>query len=200
MDLLRSRIRWTWRAWPLWVLIVVSILTEYFGNWTSPPASIKFNKFAGATMQGLGAFLVLLSIDGNLGLFRGHGMFAEMREYLLAYPRKQESVTLVAASCGQANASGSLASVRVRPSDLDGRVAALEKLFAEFEVQMSEQRAQMLNRIHEIRNEHREALGVHAQRVNDLAKKVEETAVGGIKMQAFGVGLAVIGSVLSVYS
>jgi hypothetical protein len=58
----------------------------------------------------------------------------------------------------------------------------------------------MLNRIHEVRNENREALNIHTQRVNDLAKKVEETAVGGMKLQAFGVGLALIGSVLSVYS
>jgi hypothetical protein len=200
MDLFIRRIRWAWQAWPLWVLIVVAALTLYFGNWTPTPSSLKFNKFAAATMQGLGALLVLLSIDGNLGLFRGHGVFAEMREYLLTYPRRQKSLTLVAASCGQANASGSLASVRVRPTDIEGRVEALEKLFAELEVQVSEQRAEMLNRIHEVRNENREALNIHTQRVNDVAKKVEETAVGGMKLQAFGVGLALMGSVLSVYS
>jgi hypothetical protein len=89
MDLFIRRIRWAWQAWPLWVLIVVAALTLYFGNWTPLPSSLKFNKFAGATMQGLGALLVLLSINGNLGLFRGHGVFAEMREYLLAYPRRR---------------------------------------------------------------------------------------------------------------
>jgi len=96
MDLLKSRLRWAGRAWPLWLLVVVSVIIAYFANWTPPPSALQFNKVASATLQGLGAFLVLISIDGNLGLFRGHGVFAELREYMLAYPRRRIAVTLEA--------------------------------------------------------------------------------------------------------
>jgi uncharacterized coiled-coil protein SlyX len=200
MNLFKQRLRWAWRAWPLWVLIIVSVITAHFGTWAPPPVDLRFNKVFGAALQGLGAFLVLISIDGNLGLFRGHGVFIELRDYIRAYPRRVSIVTVVGASCGQANANGLTASVRVWPEDIDGRVAALEQWCKELEIKISNQRAEVLRRVDEVQAEQRATMGEHGRRVENLAKKIEETAVGGTKLQAFGVGLAVIGSILSIYS
>jgi hypothetical protein len=200
MNLFKRRVLWLGRAWPLWLIILASIITTHYANWTPPPSSLQFNKIAGAAMQGLGAFLVLVSINGDLGLFRGHGVVDELRAYIRAYPRRNKIVSVVAVACGQASASGALGTVRIQAADIDGRVGALEKLYIELESKIVAQRSEILAHVDEVRVEHREALGEHGRRVDDLAKKVEETAVGSMKLQAFGVGLAVIGSVLSIYS
>ena len=200
MDLIKRRLFWLSRAWPLWLLILVSTITFYFGDWSFPAGSNPFNKVAGAALQGLGAIFVLISIDGNLGLFRGHGVIGELRDYTRRYPRKNATSTLFGAATGKFNMSGGLASMRVWPADIDGRVTALAQLCKELERKISEQRLELLAHVDNVQVENRKAMNKQGLRVDDLAKKVEETAVGGIKLQVFGVGLAVIGSVLSVYS
>lgn len=200
MVLLKRRLFWLSRAWPLWLLILVSTITFYFGDWSFPAGSNPFNKVAGAALQGLGAIFVLISIDGNLGLFRGHGVIGELRDYARRYPRKNATVALSGAASAQFNTSGALASISVWPDDIDGRVAALAQLCKELEKKISEQRMEMEARMDKVQIEYRNTMSEHGARVVDLAKKIEETAVGGTKLQVFGVGLAVIGSVLSVYS
>lgn len=200
MDLFKQRLRWLGRAWPLWGLGIAAVFTAHFGTWTPPPVGLRFNKIFGAALQGLGALLVLISIDGNLGLFRGHGIFSELRDYMRAFPRQSRRVTLISASCGQANASGFTASIRVWPGDIDGRVAELEQWCKELENKISSQRLEVLKRVDEVKIEHRTRMNEHGLRIEDLSKKIEETAVGGTKLQAFGVGLASIGSILSIYS
>lgn len=54
--------------------------------------------------------------------------------------------------------------------------------------------------VEDVRHKGRQALMVQERRVVALEAKVEETAVGGFKVQAFGVGLAILGSVLGIYS
>jgi hypothetical protein len=201
MSLFKRRLHWIFiRAWPFWLLVLALALTLAFGTWNRPSKAQQFNKFFGAGMQALGAFLVLISIDGNLGLFRGLGVFAEVREYVSRYPRRQANVSLIAASCAQANASGSLASIRVQATDIDGRVATLERWCKELETRIAEERAEIIARVDKVQDTHREAMSKQDFRLDELAWKVEETAVGGTKLQALGVGLAVLGSVLSIYS
>lgn len=200
MDLFRRRLFWLGSAWPLWLLILVSTITFYCGDWSFPAGANPFNKIAGASLQGLGAFFVLISIDGNLGLFRGHGVIGALREYAGQYPRKNATTTLIGAATANFNMSGGLVSMRVWPADIDSRINALEQLCKELEKKISEQRVELLAHVDNVQVESRNAVEKQSLRVEDLARKVEETAVGGIKLQVFGVGLALIGSVLSVYS
>lgn len=100
----------------------------------------------------------------------------------------------------QANACGASGSIRVQAEDIDGRVAALEQWCKELEAMILKHRTEMLTLVDEVQVEHREAMNKHGLRVEDLAKKLEETAVGGMKLQVFGMGLAAIGSLLSIYS
>lgn len=200
MHLSIRRIKWLARSWPVFVLSFATFAVVHWANWTPPPTTLTFNKFAGAALQGIGALLVLVSINSNLGLARGHGMLAELQRYLNDWPRRPQVVNLVAAACGQSSASGSTASVRVMPSTLEGRVAELERTHAELEQTVFKQKGELIGMVEDVRHEGRQALVVHERRVVALAAQVEETAVGGFKVQAFGVGLAILGSVLSIYS
>ena len=52
------------------------IVVFFGGDWTMTPEGPGFNKIAGASLQAVGALLVLISLDGNLGLFAGKSIIA----------------------------------------------------------------------------------------------------------------------------
>lgn len=76
------------RPWPVWTLLIVTIAVACGGNWTITADGLGFNKVAGALLQAVGAFLVLFSIDGNIGLFAGKGILAVSRGWAQDYPKK----------------------------------------------------------------------------------------------------------------
>ena len=200
MHILRQRLKWLARSWPFFVLLAATFTVLHWANWKPPSSDQAANKLIGAGLQGLGAVLVLFSINSNLGLVRGHGMLAEFRRYLNEWPHRAQVVSLVAASSGMASASGLAASIRVTPSSLEGRVAELERIHAELVQTVFKQKAELIGIVEGVRHDGQQALLVHERRVGALEAQVAETTVGGLKMQVFGVGLAILGSVLSIYS
>lgn len=193
-------ILWLSRAWPVWALTAITWVFGQFAIWTIPAGAPVFNKVAGASLQALGALIVLFSLDGNLGLFKRQGLVSVMLAWCRDYPRKGKVGTLVAAKTGQMNASGLLASIRIQPADIDGRVAELERMVGELHETIAQNRAEVDSAITEVRREMAQGQSQHQNNLNELSEKIEASTVGGIKLQAFGVGLALLGSALSIFS
>jgi hypothetical protein len=187
------------RPWPIWSLVVVTIAVALGGNWTISGNGPGFNKIAGAVLQGLGALIVLISLDGNVGLFKGRGIIAEALQWAQDYPQKPRSIVLEAAGSCQGN-SGVGASITIRPETIDGRVAELERVVVELRTLISNRHGELIESIAATRREAREANYRISVDLRSLEEKVVVSAVGGLKVQAFGVGLALLGSVLSVFS
>jgi hypothetical protein len=196
---------WRWfywlfvRPWPIWTLAVISLVVAYFGTWTVSGASPGFNKIAGAILQALGALLVLISLDGNVGLFKGRGLIAEIMLWARDYPRKPHTIYLEATGCSQGNSStGGV--VTVRPTTIDQRIAELERVVVELRTLILKGHGELTDAIAAARVEAKNANNQTALAVRSLESKLVVSAVGGVKVQAFGVGLALLGSVLSVFS
>jgi hypothetical protein len=187
------------RPWPIWSLLVVSIFIGYFGNWTLNSEGPGFNKICGASLQAAGALIVLFSLDGSLGLFRGRGILAAAMNWAYDFPKVPRRIVLEASGSCQSNSSVS-AAASIRPLSIDGRVEELERVVIELRALISKRHNEVTESISAVRAEARESNRRTTDSVRELERKVIVAAVGGLKVQGFGVGLALLGSMLSVYS
>lgn len=199
--LARSIRRWLhWlvvRPWPIWSLIVISAIVAYYGEWNM--SAVGINKIAGAALQVLGASLVLISIDGNIGIFKGKNIFAEVKSWVVDYPKPLRKY-VIEASAGCYSASTVNASLTVRHSTIDARVDELERVTVELRALISTRHGELREVIASARSEAKAANDQTTHSIRDLENKVVTSVVGGLQIQAFGVGLALIGSVLSMFS
>lgn len=187
------------RTWPIWSLIAIYGSVAYFGNWSISASSLSFNKVAGAALQFFGALLVLISLDDNVGLFKGQGIVAIAMNWVRDYPKKPRHIVLEAAG-GCYSTSTCSAIATVRPTTIDGRVDELERVVIELRGLISTRHGELSDLISTVRSEATAANSKATRAISDLESKVVVSAVGGLKTQAFGVGLALLGSALSLFS
>jgi hypothetical protein len=129
----------------------------------------------------------------------GKGIIAAARDWATGYPKKIRRHVLAGAASFQSNSSLS-AALSIGPSTLIERVAELERVVVELRAISSARHEELTNAITAAKVEAREANGQISRGLKALEEKLEISAVGGLKTQFFGVGLALIGSVLSVFS
>lgn len=187
------------RPWPIWSLVGVAVFVGYCGDWQIAAGGPGFNKIAGAVLQAIGAILVLISLDGDIGLFAGKGIVAAARDWVRDHPKKLRRHVLEGAASFQSNSSLS-AAISIGQSTLIERVAELERIVVELRTISSARHDELTKAITAAKIEAREANGQISNSLNALEKKLEISAIGGLKTQFLGVGLALIGSVLSVCS
>jgi len=187
------------RPWPIWSLLMVSIIIGHFGNWTLNGEGPGFNKICGAILQAAGALIVLVSLDGSLGLFGGSGILAVAMNWAYDFPKVPRNIVLEASGSCQSNSSAS-AVASIRSSSIDGRVEELERVVIELRALISKRHDEVTKSISTVRAEASEASRRATDSIRELERKVIVAAVGGLKVQGFGVGLALLGSLLSVFS
>lgn len=187
------------RPWSVWTLLIVTVVVAYGGNWTITANGPGFNKVAGALLQAVGALLVLVSIDGNIGLFAGKDILAVARGWAQDYPKKPHTIILEGSGSSQAN-SGTSGAISIVPSTIDERVAELERVIVELRTLISAHHSEVTQMINTARAEASEANNRTADTLRDLETKLVTAAVGGVEIQFLGVGLALIGSALGVFS
>lgn len=187
------------RPWPFWSLLGVTVLVAYYGDWRIVDGGPGFNKVAGAVLQAIGALLVLISLDGNIGLFAGKGIVSAAAHWMSDYPKKIRGHALAGGASLQSNSSLA-ATLSIRPTALDERVAELERVVAELKAISSARHDELTQAIATARAEARDANSKTSTGLKALEKKLEVSAIGGLKIQSFGVGIALIGSLLSMFS
>jgi len=197
---MKSWLKWAFvRPWPVWALIAVGIVVAWGGQWSIDSGGPSFNKIASALLQALGAFLILISLDGNIGLFAGRSIVKEVLGWAVDYPKKRTHVLTPVSASFQVNYSIEGAT-SVRPKKLAQRVVELERIVGELRTIISKQHSELAGLIEAARNEAEHANSQTSANLQVLQTKLVESAVGGLEIQFFGVGLALIGSVLSVFS
>lgn len=83
---------------------------------------------------------------------------------------------------------------------LEERVAELERQLAENRELILEKERVLVGKLEATKTELYQALDKHGAKVQDLSRKLEVAAVGGLKSQAFGVLLAVYGAVVGIFA
>lgn len=199
MILWRSIPRWLKAAWPVWALL--PILAGHYLAVSYLADAVKVNKAASSLLQFTGALLVLISIDQNLGLFRGQSLARSVLAWFRAFPIKRP--TVVHSATGALSGSSSMvasAAAVLKPSTLEGRIEALEHELKATRVQVRAEVNRLDARIANAQNDLIRSVDQVGSRVDELAQKLTETAVGGIKLQSFGVLLALYGAITGAFA
>lgn len=192
--------KWLWRAWPLLLTLVLGMIhwLVFIGAGKTPCV----NKAFAAVLQIIGGLIVLHSINENLGLFGNHGLIAAIKNYFRACPLHRSKQIIGHASGVSASGAIGVASVTVNATatTLEDRISALENRIAELRTEFLEKEMRLDARINQVQTEARQSSESHRQGIKELSGKLERTFVGGIKMQTFGVMLAVYGAILGAFT
>ena len=195
-----------WRRLPAWILRAwpVLALAPFFAAHALalqvfPSNVVWVHKIAGLCLQLLGGVLILWSVNDNLGLFRKTSLAGAFLAWLREFPMRRHHVLL--AGTGVATAFGSAATLtvgRASPTTLEERVAELELQLRVVRDEMQTHVATLASSIEVTKT----ALAAQIQstdtKIVSLSERVEKATVGGFKLQAFGVLLAIYGAVASV--
>ncbi|ANX02854.1 hypothetical protein [Immundisolibacter cernigliae] len=200
MIVWRQLPQWFLRAWPVIALAPVAaahaIALAHFDT-----NHVLVNKLVGMSLQVLGGILILYSLDQNLGIFRERSLVATLLQWLREFPLRRETRTFAFVGTGGASAGGT-ASVTARrnPTSLEERVAQLELALQEAQVSLRKELLAVESRFTLKLSEHGSHLTATRDQLSALSAKVAEVAVGGFKVQAFGVLLALYGAITSVFA
>lgn len=191
---------WILRAWPLLALVPVAVL-HAVALQVSPSHHEVVNKIVGAILQVAGGLIVLYSVNDNLGLFREQSLVATIVAWLKAFPLVRKPIN-ISASVGTAMGSSAAASISVerKASTVEERITELERKLQEFKEQMGKDLVEMRERINEQWIQLERRISATSDRVAEISKKMEYAAVGGFKIQALGVLLAIYGAGTSVFA
>lgn len=200
MILWRELPRWLNRAWPFWAL-----LPAFAAHWQALSslsiAPQTVNKVVGMALQVIGGLLILYSINDNLGLFRRQSLLTATIAWFKSFPLRGKDITvqLRGAAIGSFTGSASV-STRKLPTTLEERVAYLESTLAAHKQEVADAFASAQRNLDSAKVELHGRIGTTVNQIAELSQKVELAAVGGFKLQGFGVLLAIYGAVTSVFA
>lgn len=191
---------WLLRAWPVLALLPI-IASHYAALQLFSAHAVLVNKLTGTTLQIVGGVIVLLAIDGNLGLFRKQTLYSVVVAWFRDFPLIRRNVTIALSGVACSLAAGSItASVERRFTTVEERVAELERQIKELHTTIAQQKAALLGRIEEVKVELGKGLASNQTAIQELSARIETSAVGGFKQQGFGVLLAIYGAIVSVFA
>ena len=141
------------------------------------------------------------SINDNLGLFRRQSLPAAVVSWFKSFPRKGKNVTIQLSGASAAGLAGSASvSTRRTPTTLEERVEYLEATLTKHRQEVAEGFANAQRSLETAKSELHGRMDTTVGQVAELSQKVELAAVGGFKLQGFGVLLAIYGAVTSVFA
>ena len=154
-----------------------------------------------ASLRIVASQVILYSINDNLGLFRSQSLLDTFCTWMRAFPIRRKPVTVSLTGVGGISFAGSAsASIEVGPITLEDRVARLERELGNTRREIQQTAAEASRQLEVAKTELNHRIGDAHDRLIQLGKKVEAAAVGGLKLQLFGVLLAVYGAITSVYA
>lgn len=193
--------RWLARAWPALMLIPVGAI-HAAALILFPSEWIFVNKLFSTFLQLGGGVIVLISLDGNLGLFKQRGLAKAFILYLKDFPRpRKRAISLSGVAMGvNLGASAQLTIQRRPPSTLEERVELLERQLKEESERIRNLDASTTERLSELKTELSRSISAVDGGLSELSQKVERTALDGLKQQLFGVLLGVYGACVNVFA
>lgn len=166
-----------------------------------PTKTELVNKIVGMALQVGGGLLILYSINDNLGLFRGQSILRSISSWLRSFPVVREPIVLtVNASSSMFWSTEGAVAVRAPATSVDERIQHLEDDLATLRQQMHCNVAAITASVRSSNKEAEEKITLTSTRLEFISKQIETAAVGGFKVQIFGVFLALYGAVTSVFA
>lgn len=194
MRTLLRLIQWFGRAWPVIVIVLVIcghfLLLDYFSQ-----SNEFINKTASLLAQLAGGFLILYSIDSNIGIMNEKSLHTMLKNYFKEFPLIKKSVVVELKGLEVTVSAGKLKVVVERnPQSIDEKIQYLQEQIDQLKRQL-EQESKELNMKIERQSEEINAQIQNAKSTLRIFEdKMVEVSTGGIKVQLFGILLMVYGA------
>lgn len=203
--MLYSIIKWTLRAWPFLVTLLIIFVHQFT---STQPCYISLtcwsneaiDKYLSFSLNISGGLLVIYSIDSNLGVFKKGNLIVLFSNWLKSFPLiKRKPITVTSDFC----ISNSIAHpARI---DLTKPPETIEELYKYTQDQMAllrkdlkterRNRDEALSKMTNEWSSKHSAINKNVSEINDQLKAI---AIGGIKLQIFGVCLVTYGSYIAL--
>jgi hypothetical protein len=210
--MLRKIIKWLARGWPvLGVLPIILLhLLMYYGpclgdvaGYSVPcPNGSQINKALALVLQIIGGLLVLYSIDSNLGLFEKGKLMTLGRKWLISHPFAKTEVESISLS-DSVNFDTAIVIEDIEreiPVSLDERVNLLFEYVERLKKDLRMQKELHEKRVKDLEGKLIEKQASLSSSIDEIKNNLESVAIGGLKLQVFGVVLVIYGSSLSYIS
>jgi hypothetical protein len=192
-------IKWLLKAWPFLVVAAVGCMHYLFYK-TLQIEGDDLNKIAAATLQLVGGLIVLYKINENIGLFKQQNLLSMAVGWLKEFPliRRSETVELKAGVIGVSSAGPVSVHVKRKCDTVEERLEELERQIDECRQLVHDKEKEINFTIVRVRQELEKEISVNRDRVQDVSSLIDQTAVGGIKVQLLGVLLVIYGAIIGV--
>ncbi len=200
MNALFQLILWLWKAWPLWAVIMTGVF-HYAVYYSFPANGELINKIVSFLLQLVGGMIVLYSVNENMGMFKRGSLLSLIGQWFKSFPLIKRSVTLSVNGSGSAVASGSPTITTKRKfNTVEERLDELERQIDESRQLIFEREKIVMERISSVQSALESSISQNSKAIQDVRKLLDDSLVGGIKAQLFGVLLVLYGAVLRLIS
>jgi hypothetical protein len=195
MDLLKRRLTWTWRMWPLIVIFII-FLFHYLLCLLFPASIDIINKTMSLFSQWFGVVYILYSIDGNIWIVNKQNLVSLLKKYLKEWPTDGgHTISLEGACIIQCGASGSARITSNRNLEtIEEKIAFLQEQINELK---NDHKNDLIAVNKKIDSNYSELKGQHERlrsSFEDHQAKITEIMIGGWKEQVFGALLIIYGT------
>ena len=190
------------RVWP--ILLIPAVLTIYLLLRNSlSVSSSSLNTWYGVTLQILGGFQLIWSIDANLRGFKGQTILQAIKrdavEFFSSFPLWSKTNTTIITGTGSMTLAGAQAKLRVSNiyTDLTQRVEFLERQIVRIEDMIDNRIEDLNSKVDEQKRDIQSQFAAASTTSADLKNLITDVAVGGIRGQITGFLIVVIGTIIS---
>lgn len=197
-------LKWIWRGWPviIWALIIfIHQMSSHLYCFEVLPcfSNQQVNKTLSFSLNLIGGLLVLYSIDSNLGLFRQGGMFSLFVNWLKSFPMVKGTPIVISPNSIESSSSAGKPRIEINktPETTEELYKYTKEQIAFLKGDIKDQRKYTDLQMGSLSNKvSSESAKLHKS-LNSINNQLKAVAIGGFKIQLFGVLLVVYGSYLS---
>lgn len=194
MHTIRRLLSWSWRAWPVWVLlavITIHLMLIYYFCMNATATNKAISLFA----QLIGGLLILYSIDSNIGIIKEKSLLAIFANYLREFPLIKRSIVIELQVASMSMSAGKVKlTVGRNPKSIEEKIEYLQEQINEVKRDVEQESKELNEKID------RQSTGMNTkiQEAQSALQKVEskmgEVSIGGTMVQLFGILLMIYGA------
>jgi hypothetical protein len=197
-------LKWIWRGWPVvtWASII------FFHQFSSHLYCIEslpcwsnqqVDKTLSFSLNLIGGLLVLYSIDSNLGLFSHGGMFSRLKKWLKSFPLIKGKPIEFEVGSGHVTFSAPKLEIEINrpPETIEELYIYTREQIAFLKSDLKEQRKHAEQQLHAFSSKVSAENARVSKILSTIIQQLEAVAIGGFKIQLFGVLLVIYGSYLN---
>jgi hypothetical protein len=187
MQAIIKLLKWLWRAWPFFGILLL-ILTRFLLIYYFSFNASSTDKFLSLASQMIGGFFILHSIDSNIGIINEKKLFSIFSNYLREFPLIKRSVVLQAHSASTATFSSTVnATVSRNPISIEEKLEYLQDQIDTIKRDIELESKELSAKIDRCSNELNIKIQDTRLALGKMDSKIKEGSIGGLNEQIFGV-------------